>query len=133
MSRRFPAPPPESTAAACTPQNATREAFRAATGQPQRPVRAFSAGATTLPSLTGDILPTAEPERTEQTEPRLELKRRHNTMTDAHAYMEKSDDGVATITLNRPEKMNAITFQMFVRAIAPQPLTHKSRLDLNES
>ena len=54
-------------------------------------------------------------------------------MTDAHAYMDKGDDGVATITLNRPEKMNAITFQMFVRATAPQPLTHKSRLDLNES
>ena len=79
-------------------------------------------GPPTLPSLTAGILPIAEPERTEQTEPRLEIKsgRRHSTMTDAHAYMEKGDDGVATITLNRPEKMNAITFQMFVRAAAPR-------------
>ena len=97
-------------------------AFRAATGRPQRSVRAFLTGPPTLPSLTAGILPIAEPERTEQTEPRLEIKsgRRHSTMTDAHAYMEKGDDGVATITLNRPEKMNAITFQMFVRAAAPR-------------
>ena len=103
-------------------------AFRAATGRPQRFVRAFSTGPPTLPSLTTGILPTAEPERTEQTEPRLEIKsgRHYSTMTDAHAYLEKGDDGVATITLNRPEKMNAITFQMFVRAAAPR-LFRKSK------
>ena len=35
--------------------------------------------------------------------------------TDAHILLQKDKDGIATITLNRPEKYNAFTKDMIIR------------------